>query len=117
MTDKPKEVLRKVRLSPTLVQQCEPAMEDAVAGQARQKPQETDSVYLKLHGAPGTKDGSVTIEVTADELHELLDRFDYEIETCKENIADTSDRTERGYWLGRLRAAQSFIKKYGGGKA
>lgn len=105
-------ILKKVRLSPTLIQQCEPAMEDAVASQERSRPQETDPVYLKLHMAPAAKDGSVTIEVNGDELYELIDRFEYEIETCKENIADTHDRTERGYWLGRLRAAQSFIKKY-----
>lgn len=102
----------KVRLSATLVEQCEPAMEDAVASQKRGAPEITDPVYIKMHLAPGAKDGSVIIDAEEDELAELIDRFDYEIETCKENIADTSDRYERGYWLGRLRAAQSFIKKY-----
>ena len=100
----------KVRLSATLVQQCEPAIEDAV--KYKSNPQPTDPVYIKMHVAPVAKDGSITIDADSDDLHELLDRFEYEVETCKENIADTSDRYERGYWLGRLRAAQCFIKKY-----
>jgi hypothetical protein len=94
------------------MQQCEPAMEDAVANLSRDWKDPTDPTYLKLHHAPGRK-GYVTIDADADDLAELLDRFDYEIETCRDNITDTGDSYERGYWLGRLRAAQCFIKKYG----
>lgn len=100
----------KVKITATLLQQCEPAIEDAVKYQANAE--STDPVYIKMHHAPGAKDGSVTIDADDADLHELIDRFEYEIETCHDNIADTSDQYERGYWLGRLRAAQCFVKKY-----
>jgi len=107
--------LAKVRVSAALMDQCEPAIEDAVANLARGEPQSTDPVYLKLHHASSAKDGSVTIEADEADLHELLDRFDFELETCKDNIADTSDPYERNYYRARLRAAKAFIKRYRNG--
>lgn len=106
--------MKTVTLSPTLVQQCWPAVEDAIANVSDDnRPRDpSDPVYLKISYGKRAKNGGIEIEVTDDELAELISRFDFEIETCHENIADTSDRSEKGYWLARLRAAQCFIKKY-----
>ena len=48
------------------------------------------------------------IEVTAEELAELRDRFEYLIETARENMEWESERAE---WLGRLNAARAFLKQ------
>ncbi len=99
----------KVILNKTLLDQCEPAIEDAVT----RHDDPSDAVYIKMHLAKPRKNGSIVIDVNSSELAELIDRFEYEIETCAENISDIHyDPYELAYWRSRATSARAFIRKY-----
>ena len=85
----------KLRISTTVFDEMEPAIEDAVKNLSNGTPDPSDSVYLKLHAAPWKKSGLV-IHADPQEVEELLSRAEYKIEVSIENMSD-----EPGFWRGQ----------------
>ena len=95
----------RLRISTTLFDEMEPAIEDAVKNRARSTPDPTDPVYLKLHEATWRKSG-IVIDATESEVKELLSRAEYKIEVAEENMSD-----EPAFWRGQLSAWRALIKQ------
>ncbi len=95
----------KLRVSTTLFDEMEPAIEDAVKSRSKGTPDPTDPVYLKLHEATWRKSG-IVIDATEPEVKELLSRAEYKIEVAQENMSD-----EPAFWRGQLSAWRALIKQ------
>lgn len=92
-----------LKISTTLYDEMEPAMEDAVRHQKASQLEPTDSVYLKLARAPWRKSG-ILLVVDAAELTELRSRASYKIEVALENMDD-----EPAFWRGQLAAWRALL--------
>jgi hypothetical protein len=95
----------KLKISTTLYDEMEPAIEDAVKNRARGTPDPSDPVYLKIHEATWRKTG-IMIDVDTGELAELRDRATYKIEVALENMSD-----EPPFWRGQLRAWRALLRQ------
>lgn len=101
-----------VRITPSMQEYLSDAIADSVA---REAPQPTDGVYLKVHEAvkaakrPGL---TVTIVASAADLRELTSRANYECGpggVCDENIGWSSTPTDKAYWMARKRAYKALL--------
>ena len=99
----------KLRISTTLFDEMEPAIEDAVKNRAKNTPDPSDPVYLKLHEATWRKSG-IVIEVDEPEVKELVSRAEYKIEVAQENMSD-----EPAFWRGQLSAWRALLKQINNG--
>lgn len=99
----------KLRISTTVLDEVEPAIEDAVKNVARGTPDPSDPVYLKLHAAPWKKSG-ILIDADPQEVKELLSRASYKIEVAQDNMSD-----EPAFWRGQLAAWRALIKQINNG--
>lgn len=106
--------MKKIRITPTVQDEVEPAIEDSLARQAKGESQVADSLYIKIHAACEAlkKSGPVTVELDDDELHELKDRAEYQLECVVPDNLPCSDPCERAYWLGRKRAYTALLKQF-----
>jgi len=93
----------KIRISTTLYEEMEPAIEDAVKNRACGTPDPSDPVYLKLHEAVWKKSG-IVLDLTDAEVCELRSRAEYKIEVAQENMRD-----EPPFWRGQLRAWRALL--------
>ena len=99
----------KLRISTTVFDEVEPAIEDAVKHLTIGSPDPSDPVYLKLHAAPWKKSG-IVIDADPQDVKELLSRASYKIEVAKENMSD-----EPAFWRGQLAAWRALIKQINNG--
>jgi hypothetical protein len=93
----------KIKISTTLYEEMEPAIEDAVKNRAQGTPDPSDPVYLKLHEAEWKKSG-IALDLTDGEVRELRSRAEYKIEVAKENMSD-----DPPFWRGQLRAWRALL--------
>jgi hypothetical protein len=95
----------KIRISTTLYDEMEPAMEDAVKNEARGAPDPSDPVYLKLRNATWRKSG-IVIDANESEIDELRSRALYKVDVAKENMEG-----DPGFWRGQLAAWRALLKQ------
>lgn len=95
----------KLRISTTLFEEMEPAIEDAVKNQSTGAPDPSDPVYLKIHGATWRKSG-IVIDATPEEIKELRSRAEYKIEVAQENMGE-----DPPFWRGQLAAWRALVKQ------
>lgn len=103
----------KLHIGTTIQDEVEPAIEDSLANAERGSPQQTDSVYLKIHAAIDARKGvgTVVIDATPDEVAELVDRAKYQLECVIPDNLPCSDPYDWAYWLGRRRAYKAFLEQ------
>ena len=101
----------RLRISTTLYDEMEPAIEDAETNRARGTPDPSDPVYLKLKDATWKKSG-IVIDASEAEVDELLSRAEYKIEVALENMHD-----EPAFWRGQLAAWRALVKQIHGARA
>lgn len=107
----------KLRITPSVIDEMEGSLEDCQRGHG----DPTDKTYIKILAAINAtqrywKKG-VVIDADDDDIRELKHRADYQVGSggvCQENIADIMDRSERGYWLGRLNAYRALLRQING---
>jgi hypothetical protein len=99
----------KITITPTIQNEVQESIGSMLENHASGRTDPTDPTYLKIKTAidNGKVGKSVTINADLADCKELCSRADYEIETCKENLEWD---TERGVWMGRLRAWQALYK-------
>ena len=95
----------KLRISTTLYDEMEPAIEDALKNRNIATPDPTDPVYLKISDAPWKKSG-IVIDATDEEVAELLSRAEYKIEVALENMDE-----QPAFWRGQLAAWRALVKQ------
>ena len=97
-----------IYISPTAFNEMEPGMCDAVRNESNGSLDKTDPVYLKLHYADlagkWSKRG-LYVELNADELKEIVDRFEYYMMCWEDSYADSPRE-----YLGLMACGRSIIK-------
>lgn len=103
----------QIRITNALLRELEQTLEYTKRRQGTGKPDPSDPVYLKILAAPKGKTGCV-IDADAADVAELLSRAEYDIETCDDNITDTTIFAEKAYWMGRKRSYKALIRQIRG---
>ncbi len=98
----------KLKISQTICEEIEPAIEDAFANTKRGTPDPSDPVYIKIAEAVSLTKGAkgCVIDASQNEVAELLDRAEYKIEVAIENMSD-----EPAFWRGQLAAWRALVKQ------
>ena len=106
-----------VNITPTVFEECVAGIEDAVRNEQRGTPDPTDPLYLKLHAADlankWTRKG-LRVDLNADELRELVDRFDYYLMCWRDNITGSSEAWD---YARLIRSGTAIIKQAKAGLA
>lgn len=98
-----------IYISPTAFNEMEPGICDAVRNESKGNLDDTDPVYLKLHYADlagkWSKRG-LYVELNADELKEIVDRFEYYMLCWKDSYSESPRE-----YLGLIACGRNIIKK------
>lgn len=99
----------RVTITPTIQAELEPSISSMLENKKKGRTDPTDPTYEKIKAAieAGKPGRPVVIDADGADLAELKSRASYEIETCQENLEWES---ERGVWLGRLRAWRALLR-------
>lgn len=105
--------LVEVRLTPAVLAEMVETMRDAVAGKTNDP---TNATYIKVHQAlqqsKANKRGGIVISLDQHDLAELKGRAEFNVGSngvCQENLGWSTDPSDKGYWLGRMRAYTALL--------
>jgi hypothetical protein len=106
----------KLRISPTILDEMGPAMEDAMGRVSKNNTLEscdpTDKTYLKIVNAEAaSKRGKCVIEADADDIHEIRSRADYVLTCLIPDNMDWAKGSDRIFYMNLSRAYQGLLKQ------